>query len=103
MDEHEPPEMHLAEEHPGVHAANDVEHSRVGYKKPPVHSRFQKGQRSGNPKGRPKREAGWSELFRNELNKKIWIRENGRPARISKRRAWMSGWQTARSNESPIR
>ena len=28
--------------------------SPVGYKRPPVHSRFQKGQ-SGNPRGRPKK------------------------------------------------
>ena len=28
--------------------------SSVGYKRPPVHSRFQKGQ-SGNPRGRPKK------------------------------------------------
>jgi hypothetical protein len=28
--------------------------SRVGYRRPPVHSRFQKGQ-SGNPRGRPKK------------------------------------------------
>jgi Family of unknown function (DUF5681) len=27
---------------------------RVGYRRPPVHSRFQKGQ-SGNPRGRPKK------------------------------------------------
>ena len=26
---------------------------KVGYKKPPLHTRFQKGQ-SGNPRGRPK-------------------------------------------------
>jgi len=30
-----------------------TEDDRVGYKKPPLHSRFQKGQ-SGNPRGRPK-------------------------------------------------
>jgi hypothetical protein len=28
-------------------------HYPVGYRKPPVHSRFKKGQ-SGNPRGRPK-------------------------------------------------
>ena len=35
--------------------------SRVGYKRPPVHSRFQKGQ-SGNPRGRPKVMRGGSYL-----------------------------------------
>jgi hypothetical protein len=34
--------------------------SPVGYKRPPVHSRFQKGQ-SGNPGGRPKKEADFME------------------------------------------
>ena len=33
----------------------EAEQYSVGYGKPPVHSRFKKGQ-SGNPKGRPKGE-----------------------------------------------
>ncbi|WP_082512564.1 DUF5681 domain-containing protein [Afipia sp. Root123D2] len=33
--------------------------SAVGYKKPPRHTQFKKGQ-SGNPKGRPKRPIGTS-------------------------------------------
>ena len=34
--------------------------SAVGYKRPPAHSRFQKGQ-SGNPRGRPKKVADFME------------------------------------------
>jgi hypothetical protein len=28
-------------------------------------------------------------LFRKELNKRIWVEENGKRIRITKRRAWM--------------
>jgi Family of unknown function (DUF5681) len=34
--------------------------SSVGYRRPPIHGRFQKGQ-SGNPRGRPKRGADFME------------------------------------------
>ncbi len=47
----------------------------VGYKKPPIHSRFKSGQ-SGNPRGRPKKPTVTSELAI-ELNRKIKVRENG--------------------------
>jgi hypothetical protein len=62
----------------------------VGYRNPPEQSRFQKG-RPANAKGRPKREETYAELFRKELNKKIWIQENGKRIRITKRRAWIKG------------
>ena len=66
------------------------EPSPVGYRNPPEHSRFQKG-RSRNPKGRPKREETYADLFRKELNKRIWVLENGKRIRITKRRAWIKG------------
>ena len=83
--DHDPTEKH--QKNDGL--AEKPERPRVGYKNPPVHTRFQKGQPSRNPKGRPKREKTWKELFRKELNKRIWVEENGKRMRITKRRAWM--------------
>jgi hypothetical protein len=61
---------------------------RVGYKKPPLHSRFQKGQ-SGNPRGRPcgrpRGSKNFSTLLADALNELVVITEDGRRRKISKR------------------
>ena len=44
----------------------------VGYGKPPMHTRFQKG-RSGNPKGRPRKLKNMQELLNEELEEKITV------------------------------
>ena len=67
---------------------HDAEAYKASPGKPPKHSQFKKG-RSGNPRGRPRREPTWAELFRKELNKRIWVQENGNWIRITKRQAWM--------------
>jgi len=61
----------------------------VGYKKPPKHTRFQKGCRPPNPKGRPKKQFNLAELIRKELDKQITVRENGQAMRMTIREAWM--------------
>jgi hypothetical protein len=61
----------------------------VGYKKPPKHTRFQKGCRPPNPKGRPPKEFSFAELIRKELDRQITVRENGRTIRMTIREAWM--------------
>lgn len=54
----------------------------VGYKRPPVWTRFKKGQ-SGNPKGRPKKDETFRAIAERELQKQIMIREGGRVRRVT--------------------
>jgi uncharacterized protein DUF5681 len=58
----------------------------VGYRKPPQHSRFKKGQ-SGNPKGRPRESKSWDTLIDKELNARVVVHKDGRRKKISKREA----------------
>ncbi len=59
---------------------------RVGYKRPPQHSQFKRGQ-SGNPKGRPKGALNLETDLREELSERIAIREGERSLKVSKQRA----------------
>jgi len=58
----------------------------VGYGKPPLHTRFQKG-RSGNPNGRPRGRKNMATLLSAALDASIIVVENGRRKKITKREA----------------
>jgi hypothetical protein len=59
---------------------------RVGYGKPPIETRFKRGQ-SGNPKGRPPGAKNLATLLDEALNELVVVSENGGRKRISKRKA----------------
>ena len=56
---------------------------RVGYRRPPVGTRFRPGQ-SGNPRGRPKGARNLSTVVAAALSERVAINENGRRRRITK-------------------
>ena len=68
--------------------ASKDDDDRVGYKRPPKHTRFKPGQ-SGNPKGRPKHARNLKTEFLEELGEVIRIREGDREMKISKQRAFV--------------
>ena len=67
-------------------AADRETNGDVGYRKPPQHSRFKKGE-SGNPKGRPRESKNWDTLIDKELNARIVVHKDCRRKKISKREA----------------
>lgn len=58
----------------------------VGYGRPPVETRFQKGH-SGNPAGRRNGSRNVSSLIADALNEKVVINEHGKRRKISKLQA----------------
>ena len=54
----------------------------VGYKHPPIKSRWRKGQ-TGNPHGRPKKDESFRGIAERELKKEVSLKENGHIRRVS--------------------
>jgi hypothetical protein len=61
----------------------------VGYGKPPLHSRFKKGQ-SGNPRGRPLFPKSLAADLLEAMNQRVVVAENGRRRRLTKRQAMIA-------------
>jgi len=68
--------------------SEDKNDQKVGYRRPPVHTRFQPGQ-TGNAKGRPKGTADLRTDLRDELSEHIRVREGERDLNVSKQRAML--------------
>jgi Family of unknown function (DUF5681) len=67
-----------------VTEAHSDNETKVGYKRPPVSTRFQPGK-SGNPKGRPKAARSMTAIVREQLDSKIEVTIGGRKRRLSAR------------------
>lgn len=73
----------------------------VGYRKPPAHTRFKKGQ-SGNPKGRRKGTQNLATDLAEELGERIRVREGDREYWASKQRAILKALM-ARASKGDVR
>ena len=67
-------------------AGDDNQPPRVGYRRPPVGTRFKKGQ-SGNPGGRPRKREPTAEAILELLNRSVTVQTAGRRRRMSAREA----------------
>ena len=61
---------------------NDDQPYEVGYKRPPMGTRFQPG-RSGNPKGRPRGSRNWSTIIAEAASRRRTIGVGGKKVRMS--------------------
>lgn len=60
-----------------------IENQKIGYCRPPTHSRWQKGQ-SGNPKGRrSSRPKSVTQMVEAEFSKLVFVTENGSRKRVT--------------------
>jgi hypothetical protein len=61
----------------------DTTDGKVGYKRPPVKSRFRKGQ-SGNPRGRRKGQRNMGPVLAEVLRQTVTVKQEGKSQRMSK-------------------
>ena len=64
------------------------ESKKVGYRRPPVHSRFKPGQ-SGNPRGRPKGSLNFETDLKRTLQAPVTLNDGGKPRRVTTQEAML--------------
>jgi hypothetical protein len=64
--------------------------NKVGYGRPPRHTRFKKGQ-SGNPNGRPLGSANAKTIVARAIQEKVTVREGDKPRAMTKLEAMLQG------------
>lgn len=77
----------VAAQQPAPPSTSEPEH-KVGYKSPPLHTRFQKGQ-SGNRRGRPKGAKALKTMVREILTQKVSVRTPQGAKRMTKMEAML--------------
>jgi Family of unknown function (DUF5681) len=91
----EPPDHHRAGHQAGAPSARAAPPEsqgseqgtyKVGYGRPPLHSRFKRGQ-SGNPRGRTKQSRNLRTIVKQVSNEQVQIREGDRPRRMPRMEA----------------
>lgn len=65
---------------------NDMSNYETGYGKPPIYTRFKKGQ-SGNPKGRRKGSRNLASALESALQEQVTVNEGGVRKKVTKKQA----------------
>lgn len=63
--------------------SSDSDRDKIGYRRPPEHTRFAKGK-SGNPSGRRKGSKNLAAIVRATVNAVVPVTENGRRRKVTK-------------------
>lgn len=73
---------------------------KVGYRKPPEHTRFKPGV-SGNPKGKPRKNKTLQEEVQQVFNTKVPVTVNGKKTYVTKRQLFLEQIVNAAINKNP--
>ena len=76
---------------------------KVGYGKPPLHTRFKKGERR-NSRGRPKRKKSLTEIFKKVIDEKVTVPVGDATERITRGQAvlWTNYQEALKGNTSAM-
>lgn len=74
--------------------------TNVGYMSPPEHTRFKKGK-SGNPRGRPRKQEDLNNLLNRVLKRKVRVKDNDRKMPIREALIWKLRELACRATSRP--